>query len=133
MSLQDLRDEVMNGPKKKPIDLKAKLREYLIETFALDPNSGVEAGVIEQTLDFFGQAYREAGYVSLPDRCRYCARGEDHYHGANLMTGQEFYERFEKEIDNEFHQFSKPMADIGVYYDKANVIKAAKRAAGLDV
>jgi hypothetical protein len=49
------------------------------------------------------------------------------------MTGQEWYERFVDSLDNEFHFMTKPVhIDSSVYYDAPNVMKAARRAAGIE-
>jgi hypothetical protein len=53
--------------------------------------------------------------------------------GQKLMTGQEWYEKFVESLDNEFHFMTKPVhIDSSVYYDAPNVMKAAKKAAGLE-
>ena len=49
------------------------------------------------------------------------------------LSGQEWYDRFVESLDDEFHFVSKPsVIDSSVYYDAPNVMKAAKRAAGLE-
>jgi hypothetical protein len=109
-------------------DLDEKLRDIFIndskskglhddnwENFVVSPDK-----IIPQ----IKQAFADEGY-------QYVTRAEDslvtRYHNGELMTGQEWYDRFVKELNT-----ALPSLPIFKFNTKeAKIIKAVKRAAGL--
>jgi hypothetical protein len=114
----------MKEPKKKPIELKAKLREIIenaIEEASTTDWQGTDYDAIAtEVIAQIDQAYHQHYVMMLKSGSPYA-----------MFTGQEWYERFEKEVK----QINVWDSDIGD--NRLDAIKdclaAAKRASGLDV
>jgi hypothetical protein len=113
-------------------ELDKKLKEMLDEEVI---NPIVEAEGVNPK-DYFGidsdeiinktkQAFREAGYIHSPLVKLQFKRIES----GELMTGQEFYDRFEKELP---HHPNGEVDDDRGYLTTSEVFRAARRAAGLE-
>jgi hypothetical protein len=117
---------------------QAKLREMTI-TFHYKEDSipSIRGGrLTDDAIAQIDAVYREAGYVHVPEVeivTRY-ERGKEPelfmVNGKEVMTGQEWYERFERE----YHMSADWIAGDPEMGDDAehDVLAAAKRAAGLE-
>lgn len=106
--------------------LDDKLREIL-------ENTAIQAGVppVDEAINQIKQAFADEGYVNIPmvETVTRFERGHvpEIYmvNGKEVMTGQEWYDRFAHELEVELDHKIDRTWNIAIY-------KAAKRAAGLD-
>lgn len=111
--------------------------DFLKKSGKMEPEVGDYTSVEATSLQSIKQALTDEGYIKLPyavkdkDNNIYIGSGKafttDH---KELMTGQEWYERFEKELPDTELKAYLPSADIA--YKRSKVMEVAKRAAGID-
>ncbi len=102
-------------------ELKAKLRVILdsyanaayLESEENGPDPDLEGHIAQ-----IDQAYRDEGYLTPQERVAW----HDEHFRDNHMTGQEWYDRFEKLLTADSYVMT---------YNATYVLKAAKKAAGL--
>lgn len=120
-------------------NLDDKLREIML--------NARKVGLSDETATYevaqIKQAFEEAGYVKsgyanfkslkVPDEPLDTLQVK---HEPSLMTGQEWYDRFEKELSHEIYGDTNPSDKVdceGIPYAcSCDLLDAAKRAAGLD-
>jgi len=119
-------------------DLDDKLREVL--RYTVNGERNIHATEMKETLAQIKQAFANAGYVQTlktGDRT-IVANGKDPfgwivYYPDEVMTGQEWYDRFMAELDkplyNDTKKYQRQCPECGSPY---LLETAAKRAAGLE-
>jgi len=104
----------------KDSSLEDKLRIYLEQ---LD-SRGI--GFMEPEIEAIKQIFADEGYVYAPRVEKY---DSDFMAGKQVMAGQEWYDRFEENIESEDWP-TLPLSDKKVL-THAEVMEAAKRASGI--
>lgn len=123
-------------------DLDDKLREILLAPYKYPKGDGAtmfddkgDIPILDTQIAQIKQAFAEAGYISHNSKI-YWAKHDDKMYIVNgsdpikrvslstLMTGQEWYDRFEKQVRK------SPDVDDW-HYTHLEVLEAAKKASGL--
>ena len=146
MTLKSLNDELMNGPK-KPDNLRAVLLDIFLpnqELIESEWGAGSYEAALEaanEEIDMVMQAFKDAGYVPYPknqivaltilvesgDKAKEALiELSSKVVSGELMTGQEWYERFLDEL------LTIPDEDLSLPRLGMAYREAAKRAAGIE-
>lgn len=114
------------------IDLDNKLREILANIITQETGEETTAAMISDSyIGQIKQAFADEGYFRLKSE-NLAAAGKVGY----MLTGQEWYERFEKNLKGKLEYQQHDMGEMGKFirpeYAKNVSLEAAKRAAGID-
>lgn len=104
------------------IDDKLKKLEVEISFREGNYTSHEEGQLTEESIDKIQQIFQDAGYV--PENLSYSYKVLP----ANMMSGQEWYERFKKELK---HLVSRGDGETWMGWDCGEVTEAAKKASEL--
>lgn len=114
--------------------LDDKLKEILAFMRA-HPEVSLDERVEESTIGRIKQAFADEGYIpvaKLKDKNMALSANDGKYY--ELMTGQEWLSRFEKELPLHDHDIGSPVERhaVGTPYTREQVLEAAKKASRVE-